>query len=71
MLQEKEKKHEELKQYKNLKKREIMDKIERLKAVTGNPSVGFNEKDLEEDFDPQRHDDMMQVPYNLFAKFPF
>ena len=61
IIQEKEKKKEELKRLKNLKKREIMEKIEKIKAITGNEDVGFTEEDLEGDFDPQKYDKMMEV----------
>ncbi|XP_033736672.1 protein KRI1 homolog [Pecten maximus] len=57
---EKDVKKEEIKQLKNLKKKEIQDKIDKLKMITGNPSLAFNDDDLNEDFDPKKHDEMMK-----------
>ena len=54
-------KKEEIKQLKNLKKQEILGKIEKLKEITGNQDIEFNEEDLEKDFDPEEYDRMMQV----------
>uniref|UniRef100_A0A667X2R9 Protein KRI1 homolog n=1 Tax=Myripristis murdjan TaxID=586833 RepID=A0A667X2R9_9TELE len=57
---EKEQKEQQLKQLKNLKRSEIMDKLKRLQELTGNKQLAFNEVDLDGDFDPQKHDQLMQ-----------
>lgn len=35
-----------------------------LLEITGNPNVGFNEEDIEGDFDPKKYDEAMQVSNN-------
>lgn len=61
---EKKKVKEEIKQLKNMKRREIMDKIDKLRDITGDPALEFQEEDLETDFDPQKHDEMMKKYFN-------
>ena len=64
LLKEKDKRKEEIKQLKNMKKQEIMDKIDKLKEIAGNQSLDMNTEDLEGDFDPDKHDQMMKVSLN-------
>merc|ERR1739838_468943 len=59
-IKEKETKQEQLKQLKNLKRGEIMEKLQRLKELSGNEQLAFNQEDLDGDFDPQHHDQLMQ-----------
>uniref|UniRef100_A0A665ULS2 Protein KRI1 homolog n=1 Tax=Echeneis naucrates TaxID=173247 RepID=A0A665ULS2_ECHNA len=57
---EKEHKREQLKQLKNLKRNEIMEKLKKLQELTGNEQLAFDQVDLDGDFDPQKHDQLMQ-----------
>ncbi|KAM5172936.1 protein KRI1 homolog [Mantella aurantiaca] len=57
---DKEKKEEELKQLKNLKRKELQDKLHKLRELTGDQNLGVTEEDLLDDFDPEKHDKIMQ-----------
>ncbi|KAM4634556.1 protein KRI1 homolog [Polymixia lowei] len=59
-LKEKEQKQEQLKQLKNLKRNEIMEKLKKLQELTGNQQLAFSQTDLDGDFNPQQHDQLMQ-----------
>ncbi|XP_030385689.1 protein KRI1 homolog [Scaptodrosophila lebanonensis] len=62
--QEKKQKMKELEIIKDMKRKEIEEKIRKLKAVTGNDELGFKDDELEEDFDPAAHDRRMQEIFN-------
>ncbi|XP_067320188.1 protein KRI1 homolog [Anolis sagrei] len=57
---EREQKQEELKQLKNLKRREIIERLEKLQEITGSEAGTFQEGDLDGDFDPAQHDRLME-----------
>lgn len=63
-LQEKEQKKEEINRLKALKKKEILEKLQKLKEVTGNDQLGIADADIEGDFDPQEHDRRMNAIFN-------
>ena len=53
-----------MKRLKNLKRQEIQDKLDKLRELTGNATVGFD--DLDGDFDPNAHDAAMSRVYDHF-----
>lgn len=61
---EKEEKFKEIEMLKALKKKEIDEKIEKLKIVTGDDALNINDIDLEGDFDPDEYDKKMQSIFN-------
>ncbi|CAH1113712.1 unnamed protein product [Psylliodes chrysocephalus] len=61
---EKEEKMQDIKKMQELKRKEIEEKLEKLKEITGNESLGFNDKDIDGDFDPEEHDKKMQALFD-------
>ncbi|KAG6450982.1 hypothetical protein O3G_MSEX006857 [Manduca sexta] len=62
--EEKKRKMEEIARLKALKLKEIQEKIAKIKEVTGNEDLAFEEADVEGDFDPAEHDKRMQAIFN-------
>lgn len=63
-LKEKEQKMRELEMLSNVRKREIEEKIQKLKLVTGDEGIAFDDADLEGDFDPEAYDRKMEAIFN-------
>jgi len=63
-LEEKKRREEELKRLKNLKKQEIINKLKQIQEITGNKNVGFDDVDLEGDFNPEEYDKKMEDVFN-------
>lgn len=61
LFQEKKKQIEEVKHLKNLKRKEIMDKLEKLRRTAGIDQLPLKMKELEDDFNPEEYDRIMQV----------
>ncbi|XP_032066199.1 protein KRI1 homolog [Thamnophis elegans] len=59
-IKEREQKQQELKHLKNLKRQEILERLEKLHKITGRAGNSFQESDLEGDFDPHLHDQLME-----------
>lgn len=61
-LQERERRREELKQLKNLKREELSARLARIRHASGCAAApGLTPDLLQEDFDPARHDRLMAV----------
>ncbi|KAM4037155.1 LOW QUALITY PROTEIN: protein KRI1 homolog [Anomaloglossus baeobatrachus] len=56
----KEKIQEELKQLKNLKRKELQGRLQRLRELSADQHFAVTEEDLMDDFDPVKHDEIMQ-----------
>ncbi|XP_075251161.1 protein KRI1 homolog [Convolutriloba macropyga] len=55
---------EDLKRLKQLKKKEILDKIEKIRQSAGTELAGVGEEDLDSDFDPDKHDRLMAKTFD-------
>lgn len=62
--QEKRDKFQEIEMVKELKRKEIEEKVAQLKAVTGADELNVDEMDLDGDFDPDEYDKKMQAIFN-------
>lgn len=62
--QEKKEKFQEIEMIKELKRKEIEEKVSQLKAVTGTDELNVDEMDLDGDFDPDEYDKKMQAIFN-------
>jgi protein KRI1 len=60
----KEQKTEELKRIKNEKRKEIHDRLLEIQKITGTEVTGFENMDLEGDFDPEKYDEQMSNIFN-------
>jgi len=69
-LREKELKRDELMQLKAMKRKEILEKIQKLRKITGNDELAFKDEDLEDDFDPDKHDERMNQIFQQFDDAP-
>lgn len=61
---EKQERFHEVEMLKELKRKEIEEKIEKLKAVTGEENLNTDLMDLDGDFDPEEYDRKMQDIFN-------
>ncbi|KAF8937952.1 KRRI-Interacting protein 1 [Dissophora ornata] len=62
--EEKTRQLEDLKRAKNVKKQEIFNKLKQIQEITGNKTVGFDEIDLETDFNPEDYDQKMESMFS-------
>ncbi|GAB6022285.1 hypothetical protein CHUAL_006411 [Chamberlinius hualienensis] len=61
---EKDQKREELKRLKALKRNEIMEQINKIKCIKGETKIEFENKDLEDDFNPDDYDAKMRAIFD-------
>lgn len=57
-------KTEELKRLKNLKRQEIIEKLEQIKEISGHDLNYLEAVDIEKDFDPEEHDRQMAAAFD-------
>ena len=56
-------------QLKAMKRKEILEKIQKLRKITGNDELAFKDEDLEDDFDPDKHDERMNQIFQVSESF--
>ena len=56
-------------QLKAMKRKEILEKIQKLRKITGNDELAFKDEDLEDDFDPDKHDERMNQIFQVSDLF--
>lgn len=61
---EKEARMKDLRELQNIRKREIEEKLLKLKEVSGKEEFGLNQEDLDGDFDPDEHDKRMAALFD-------
>ncbi len=61
---EKAAKMAELEKAKEKKKRAIVDRLKQLRDATGSNAIGFEDLNLDDDFDPAAHDKAMEAAFN-------
>lgn len=61
---EKKEKFNEIEMLKELKQKEIEEKMSKLKAVTGTDDINLDDIDLDDDFDPDEYDKKMNKIFN-------
>ncbi|KCV71959.1 hypothetical protein H696_01368 [Fonticula alba] len=61
---EKEEKRRELERLKLLKQKDILEKLQKIQAISGAKVSGFEEIDLEKDFDPEEYDRKMSQMFD-------
>ena len=52
-----------------MKRKEILEKIQKLRKITGNDELAFKDEDLEDDFDPDKHDERMNQIFQVSDSF--
>ena len=62
--EEREEKKREIDRMRDLKRRAIVDRLKKLKEATGSSNVDFERFELDNDFDPEEHDRLMQRAFD-------
>lgn len=63
-VREKAEKMDEMKKLRELKGQEIEERLNKLREITGNERMAFDTNDLDDDFDPAKHDERMKTLFD-------